>query len=69
MSSNSNHNINDNPVSDAVALGGPVELNPPAKPPITGRDRNRLKQIEKEINESIRRNRVSATPNRLEIEL
>lgn len=62
MSSHVNRPQPSQPKSDAVVLGGPVELNHPTPPVGTGYDRNRLKQIEDAINERIRQKRVTPQP-------
>ncbi|MDX2228330.1 MAG: hypothetical protein NW220_01740 [Leptolyngbyaceae cyanobacterium bins.349] len=57
------------PVSGAEALGGPVELKRPTKPIVPGLNLDRLKQVEKEINDKIKRDRPTPKPHRIEIDL
>ncbi|MBF2028741.1 MAG: hypothetical protein IGS48_18590 [Oscillatoriales cyanobacterium C42_A2020_001] len=71
MSSASNHKKQPDgkPASEAGALGGPIEINKPAKPAVPGIDLKRLKEIEQQINENVKQNRPKPSPGRIKIEL
>lgn len=57
------------PASGAEALGGPIEINKPAKPAVPGIDLKRLKEVEQQINENVKKNRPKPSPGRIEIDL
>ncbi len=58
MSSSSAKNQSDaQPKSGTEALGGPIEIGIPSKPAVPRLDLNRLKQVEQQINDKLKKNR------------
>jgi len=68
-SSSDKKQSNVQPKTGAEALGGPIEVGIPSKPAVPKLDLNRLKQVEQQINDSLKKNRSKPSRGRIDIEI